>query len=104
MWGGGLAFSYTKSVLDAQANAFSAFMNPENFDDAADMGVALVFQNPGGSYAVGNSLFYTKPVANPPIYQPFTSIPSPLGTSLGNIDVGAMVLEASGVLPANASR
>ena len=104
MWGGGLSFNYTPEVLDAQAKAFSSFMEPENFDDAADMGVALVFQNPGPVYAVGNSLFYVKPVANPPVYLPFTSIPNPIGTSLRLTNVSDLAIEAGGTLPPDTRR
>lgn len=104
MWGGGLSFNYTPEVLNAQAKAFSSFMEPENFDDAADMGVALVFQNPGPVYAVGNSLFYVKPVANPPVYQPFTSIPNPIGTSLRLTNVSDLAIEAGGTLPPDTRR
>lgn len=104
MWGGGLSFNYTPEVLDAHAKAFSGFMNPENFDDAADMGVALVFQNPGPVYVVGNSLFYVKPVVNPPVYQPFTSIPNPIGTSLRLTNVSDLAIEAGGTLPPDTRR
>lgn len=104
MWGGGLNFNYTREVLDAHAQAFSDFMDPINFDDAADMGVALVFQNPGPVYVVGNSLFYVKPVVNPPVYQPFTSIPNPIGSSLGLTNVSALTSEAGGTLPPGITR
>jgi len=104
MWGGGINFNYTKEVLDAQARAFSDFMDPKNFDDAADMGMALVFQNPGPIYVVGNSLFYVEPVENPPVYQPFTSIPNSIGSSLGLTNASTLSTEAGGTLPLGITR
>ncbi|KAF2103683.1 FAD-binding domain-containing protein [Rhizodiscina lignyota] len=103
MWGGGLAFNYTPEILAANAKAFSSFMDPKNFDDSADMGMALVFQNPGQVYAVGGDLYYIKPVVNPPIYRPFTAIPS-IANTLRLTNVTSLVTEASGSLPPGASR
>ncbi|PGH21389.1 hypothetical protein AJ80_03306 [Polytolypa hystricis UAMH7299] len=89
MWGGAILFDYTKSNLEAQANAFSNFMDPQNFDSAADMGVILGYLNSGESeiYTLGNSLFYMDGVPNPPVFQPFTSIPSlePNTLALGSV-------------------
>ena len=104
MWGGVIQFNYTKSVLDAQAKAFSHFMDPKNFDDAADMGIILDFQTPSGAYTVENSLFYVKPIANPPVYKPFTSLPSLVPNSLGLTSVSDLVLQFGGSLPSTLGR
>ena len=104
MWTGSQSFTYTADTLKAQAQAFSGFMDPRNFDDAADMGLALVFQNPGGVKVVGNSLFYTEPIKNPPVYQPFTSIPGALSSGSELTDVGGVIGQTTGTLPPNASR
>ncbi|KAM0812559.1 hypothetical protein AB5N19_12550 [Seiridium cardinale] len=104
MWGGSIAFNYTNATLGAEAQAFSEFMDPANFDDAADMGMALVFQNPGGAYALGNSLFYVESVENPPVYQRFTSIPGQIGNSLGLANLSSFPIEAGGTLPADTRR
>jgi hypothetical protein len=104
MWGGVSWYNYTKSVLDAQVQAFSDFMNPKNFGDAADMGFILGFQNPGGVFAVGNSLFYTEPIANPPTFQPFTSIPSLVPNTLGLTNVSDLVLQFGKFLPPTLTR
>lgn len=37
MWGGVMVYNYTPAVLQAQAEAFTAFMEPEIFDPLADM-------------------------------------------------------------------
>ncbi|KAL2132715.1 hypothetical protein VTI74DRAFT_3453 [Chaetomium olivicolor] len=104
MWGGTLIFEYTTAVLDAQARAFSDFMSLENFDDAADMFVALFFQKPGGVYAAGNVLYYGKPIVNPPVYQPFTAIPSPIVNTLRTTHVGDLSTEQASTLPPDANR
>lgn len=102
MWGGVIAFNYTRSVLDAQAKAFSNFMDPKNFDDAADMGIILGFHN--GTFAVANSLFYTEPMANPPVFQPFTSIPSLVPNTLALNTVSDVVTQFGRLLPPQATR
>ncbi len=104
MWGGTLIFEYTPTLLDAQAKAFSDFMSPNNFDDAADMFVALFFLNPGGTYAAGNVLYHGKPIADPPVYQPFTRIPSPIVNTLRTTDVGDLSTEQASTLPPDANR
>ncbi|KAK8075472.1 FAD-binding domain-containing protein [Apiospora hydei] len=74
IWGGTVTYNYTPEVLDAQAKAFSNFMDPKNFDDAAMMGVILGFANPGG-FSVSNSLFYLEPT---PIPRPTRNSPPSL--------------------------
>lgn len=103
MWGGAITFNYTEEILVAQANAFSNFMDPGNFDPLADMGMALVFQNPGGVYAAADELYYIEPIENPPVYQEFVSIPSN-ANSLAITNVSSLVREANGVLPSDATR
>lgn len=98
MWGGIIQFNYTDNVLDAQAKAFSNFMRQENFDSAADMAIILDFQS-GGAFSVANSLFYTNAVENPPVYQPFTSIPSMTPALMGLISVSDLVVDFGKSLP-----
>ncbi|KAL4738957.1 FAD-binding domain-containing protein [Aspergillus similis] len=97
MWGGLVLFNYTDGIVEAEAEAFSTFMDPANFDSAADMAVILNFA--AGSFSIGNSLFYTKPIANPPVYQPFTSLPSPVVDNLGFNNVSGMVTKFGDSLP-----
>ena len=102
MWGGVIQFNYTQSNLDAQAKAFSHFMDSENFDDSADMGVILSFS--GGVYTLVNSLFYVEPIANPPTFQPFTSIPSLVPNTLGFNNVADLVIQFGRGLPSRLAR
>lgn len=102
MWGGVIQFNYTKAVLEAQAKAFSAFMDPKNFDDAADMGIILGFQDK--TYSIGNSLFYVEPIAYPPTFQGFTSIPSLSPNSLATNNVAETVNRFGRFLPDDVAR
>ena len=102
MWGASLAFNYTREVLEAQAAAFARFMDPGNFDDAADMGMALVFA--GGTYVVGDSLYYTEPVENPAVYRPFTDMSGRISGQSRLDSVAAFVGEVNGTLPADTRR
>ncbi|KAI4185342.1 MAG: hypothetical protein LQ348_004379 [Seirophora lacunosa] len=97
MWGGVIRFNYTKSNLEAQAKAFRNFMDPKNFDSAADMGIILSYTNK--TFGIGNSLFYVDPVANPPVYEAFTSIPSLKPNTLALTNVSNMVVQFGKNLP-----
>ena len=89
MLGGLVAFNYTPSVLDAQAKAFSNFMEPENFDEKAMMGVLITYEN--GISGVANSLFHLNPDASPAVYKPFLSIPGQVSNNILVTDVGDIV-------------
>lgn len=102
MWGGTLMFEYNKSLLEAQAKAFSNFMDPKNFDDAASMFVALFYIN--GIWVAANVLFYIEPVANPPAFQEFTSISSPLSSTLRLTKVSDVATEQPSTLSLEANR
>lgn len=74
MWYNLVQYNYTDSVLQAQAEAFSRFMEPENFDDAAMMGIFMDYQ--GGTHSIYDALWYADNVANPAVYDAFTEIPN----------------------------
>lgn len=79
MWQSVLSYNYSDSVLEAQAKAFSHFMEPANFDDAAMMGIFLDYV--GGNFLVTDALWYAENVANPAVYDAFTEIPNLGGPS-----------------------
>ncbi|KAI1867684.1 uncharacterized protein JN550_006825 [Neoarthrinium moseri] len=95
-WPQGLMWGGSRSLSD--------FMKPENFDDAADMGMALIFQNPGNVYAIGNSLYYVEAVENPAVYQPFISIPGQVGRQLVFANASTFPIQAGGTLPPDTRR
>lgn len=102
MWGGVVSFNYTRDILKAEAEAFSGFMNTSNFDDAADTNFVLNFED--GEFSVENALFYTDDVANPPTFQPFTTIPGATSNTLGFSNVADLVDSLGNGLPSTLGR
>jgi hypothetical protein len=101
--GGVVGFNYSKTVLDAQAQAFSSFMQPKNFDPEAMMGVLIT--NVNGVSAVANSLFYLAPGVNPPaIYKPFLSIPGQVSNNLVVADTATIVNNFGAFTPPQLAR
>lgn len=74
MWYSLLEYEYNDTILKAQTTAFSRFMEPVNFDDAAMMGMFLDYTS--GIFSVRNALWYVDNVAKPPVYNGFTEIPN----------------------------
>lgn len=75
MWYDLVQYNHTDAVLEAQARAFSSFMTPgNNFDPDAMMGI--FYDYAGGQFFVRDALWHTGAVANPPVYNNFTSIPN----------------------------
>ena len=95
--GGVISFPYTTSVLDAQANAFAAFMKPDNFDEKAMMGVLVTYER--GVSAVGTSLLYLDPVAKLPVYEPFLDMQGSVSNKLLVSDVGDIVKQFGAFTP-----
>jgi len=107
MWGGVILFNYSQSVLEGHAEAFSNFMQPENFDDLAMMSIIFGFTNAGGSptFSVSDAIFYSDGVEFPPVYQNFTSMPGilPVNTLALN-NVADLVNGFGAVLPQSVDR
>lgn len=74
---GGIVF-YDLSTKDENIAAFVNFSQPETYDDYSSLITTFSYSYSGsqGTYAVATSLEYTKPVVNPSVFQPITSIPS----------------------------
>ncbi|KAB8299324.1 hypothetical protein EYC80_001397 [Monilinia laxa] len=71
MWGGNIL--YDISTAEKQINALSDFTGNGTYDEYASLISTFVYQ-PAIGPLIANNLIYTKPVANPPIYKPFTTI------------------------------
>ncbi|KAF2121673.1 hypothetical protein BDV96DRAFT_594848 [Lophiotrema nucula] len=102
MWGGTTSLNFTSKALDAEAQAFSDIMRPENFDDAADVGVLLGFVN--GAFFLLNTMFYSAPVANPPLFKNFTTISGITAQDLSLSTVADRVLADGSVVPPSVPR
>ena len=90
-WGGFIF--YPGSTVDQQLRAFENFMDPNNFDPYAEMICAIGYEGATGSFLVSNGIYYTKPVTNPPIFQPFTSIQPQLGNTMRISNISDFVNE-----------
>ena len=102
MWGGTTQLNFTSKVLDAEAQAFSDIMSPENFDDAADFGVLLGFAD--SAFFLLNTMFYSAPVANPPLFSNFTSIDGITTRSLNLSTVAERILADGSIVPLTVPR
>ena len=95
-------FNYTKASLQAQANAFSNFMKPQNFDKSAMMAMFLDYY--GGQLSLSDALWYIQPVQKPAVYNPFFNIPSST-VSVSQLDTVDKVVEKFGEdIPAHVDR
>lgn len=79
-WGGFITYPITE--ISRQLHAFSTFMRPKNFNPNADLIQAYGYSNPGGQRIISLALQYLKPVANPPVFQPFLNPPAELFSSM----------------------
>ena len=97
-----VSYNYTNASLRAQANAFSNFMNPHNFDKSAMMGMFLDYF--GGQLSLSNALWYIQPVQKPAVYNPFFNIPTST-VSVSQLDTVDKVVEKFGeAIPAHVDR
>ena len=78
VWGGDIVYDVSTTPQNLQA--FVNFGSNTDYDEYAALFQAYSFA--GGNYSVLNSPIYTKPVVNPPAFQPFTAIQSQFGNSL----------------------
>ncbi|KAF4626844.1 hypothetical protein G7Y89_g11318 [Cudoniella acicularis] len=79
--------------LSAMLNAFSGFMSSQNFDPHADMIFAVGYSNPGGIQSLNLGLQYTKPIVNPPVFQPFVNISQKIFSTLRIANMSSLVIE-----------
>jgi hypothetical protein len=73
IWGGSIY--YALSTIDQQLVAFENFNLTDTYDEYSSLIMSFGFAGSQGS-AIVNSVEYTKPVENPPAFQPFTELPS----------------------------
>ncbi|KAI9640838.1 hypothetical protein NHQ30_010679 [Ciborinia camelliae] len=69
LWGGFIVYPLT--LLNNLLSSFANFMSPTGYDPYADMIFAVGYTNPGGVQSVSLGLQYTKPIVDPPVFQPF---------------------------------
>ncbi|KAK2597530.1 hypothetical protein N8I77_012311 [Diaporthe amygdali] len=74
IWGGN-RYSLIDTI-DAQLQAFADISNPTTYDEYASLIMTLAYDSASGMQLVVNAIEYTKPEANPPVYQPLMDIPA----------------------------
>lgn len=87
LWGGFIA--YPSSTIPQQLSAFESFMQSAKSDPYAEIICAIGYVGAYQMVVVSIGLHYTKPVANPPIFRPFTAIQPQLKSTIrigNNID------------------
>jgi FAD/FMN-containing dehydrogenase len=72
IWGGTIV--YPNTTVPAQLKAITNWKNPKNFDSATSVEQSYVYIGALNQWIVASSLFYTKPVAYPPVLKGFTDI------------------------------
>ena len=87
LWGGFIA--YPSATVPQQLLAFESFMRSAKSDPYAEIICAIGYLGAYQSVVVSIGLHYTKPMVNPPIFQPFTAIQPQLKNTMrigNNID------------------
>ena len=72
IWGG--IIRYDISTAPQQLQAFSNFISSRDYDEYAELIQNYAFVGGRNLFLAINSLEYTKPLENPPVFQPFTQI------------------------------
>ena len=80
IWGG--TIHYDISTAPQQLEAFSDFISSSDYDEYAELIQNYAFIGNMGLQIAINSIEYTKPVENPPVFQPFTRIQPQLSNSM----------------------
>lgn len=88
IWGGIVFYDY--STVEEQVEAIAAFNRRDTYDEFSSLVPSFVYFN--GSSSIINSIEYTKPVVNPPVFQTLTSIPS-LGSTMRLTNISDLVDE-----------
>ena len=90
-WGGFIF--YPATTIPQQLVAFENYMVPKQADPFAEMICAIGYEAATHSFLVSDGIYYTKPVANPAIFQPFTSIQPQLGNTVRISNLSDFVAE-----------
>ena len=78
-WGGFI--TYPGSTVPQQLAAFAGFMQAEKNDPYAEVIFIIGYLDAYKSIIALNGLYYTKPIANPPIFRAFTVIQPQLSST-----------------------
>ncbi|KAH7029081.1 oxidoreductase FAD-binding protein [Microdochium trichocladiopsis] len=79
MWGGFVGFDI--STIDKQFAFFESLTGSANYDPYASFILNVVYDQATTSWSASHSVVYSKPVANPPAYQPLLALPQTFNTA-----------------------
>lgn len=89
IWGGVVFYDF--STADKQVEAIAAFNQHDTYDEFSSLVPSFAYSN--GSSLVVNSIEYTKPVVDPPVFRNLMSIPS-LKSTMRLTNISDLVGEA----------
>ena len=95
IWGGSVYNDV--STIQQQLQSLVNFTTADDYDEYASLIVSFGYAAGQGS-AIVNSIEYTKPVENPPVFQPFTQIPQ-LASTLRITSVANITAEQGSFSP-----
>ncbi|KAK3988689.1 hypothetical protein QBC44DRAFT_243013 [Cladorrhinum sp. PSN332] len=101
MWSGSITFPFTPDVVKSQVQLWHDYMRVENFDDAADGGLIIIYQ---GGFFIVDTLSYSAPIVNPKAFANFTALPGAIATDLQLRSVSGAVAFTGSLLPGQAGR
>ena len=99
LWAGAKTFLYTKETAAAVDNAFYYLGINGPSDPYAQTIVAYAYAQTQGVFVIATDLQYGKPVANPPIFQNFTSIPGAIADTMRILVRLALLCAALAAIP-----
>ncbi|GJN85264.1 hypothetical protein PLIIFM63780_008828 [Purpureocillium lilacinum] len=99
LWAGAKTFLYTKETAAAVDNAFYYLGINGPSDPYAQTIVAYAYAQTQGVFVIATDLQYGKPVANPPIFQNFTSIPGAIADTMRITDLPGLTIEFNNTNP-----
>lgn len=93
IWGGTLVneISSLPEVLDA----FAGIAGASDYDEYTSLVTSLVFNSPSNSWVITNLATYTKPIENPPVYEPLLAVQPQLQNTLSVTNMSTLTNEGS---------
>ncbi|KAI0398832.1 hypothetical protein F4802DRAFT_104478 [Xylaria palmicola] len=74
LWGGEVVRPF--DTAEPQIVALAEFNDPKHYDEYASLITTFAYSGTQGLQVVVNDMHYTKPLANPPVFQSLTSMPA----------------------------
>lgn len=88
-------------VVDSNIREFVNASKAEGYDENASFIMSFAYIGSMGTSIIANTLLYTKPIANPPVYQGFMKLPT-IQSSSSFKNMSTSALEADAMVPKGA--